>query len=345
MPIARALIRPRELLARIRRAWASLRATQTRVDELARAVGPLVVRVDEVADAVGACRAELVAVQAALSERAASTAAEHDRTMQALRIVRDGDAAAREALWQIRGSAAYERAFEEDEPLVTVIISTYRNWPLLRDRALPSVLAQTYKRWEAIVVGDAAPDDARRVVLSFGDERLRYVNLPYRGPYPADPHEAWLVSGTTAWNTGLALARGSWIASNGDDDALRPECIASLLAHARSQRAEVAYGYIHQMEPDLPDGRQLGAFPPAFGRWNLQASLLHGGLRFMSMQPSDWIFNIPNDWSLADRMLRIGVRFSMVEKSVVDHYPSTLWNGREPRWTPTPPPSERSDRV
>lgn len=345
MSVASALIHPRELLARIRRAWASLRTTQTRIDDLGRAVGPLVARVDEVADAVGSCRAALVAAQAALTEQAARATAEHDRTLHALRIVRDGDAAARAALWQLRASAAYERPFEEGEPLISVIISTYRNWPLLRDRSLPSLLAQTYERWEAIIVGDAAPDDARQVVESFGDERLRYVNLPYRGPYPADPREAWLVSGTTTWNTGLALARGSWIASNGDDDALRPECLASLLAHGRAQRAEVAYGYINQMEPDLIDGRQLGAFPPALGTWGLQSSLLHGGLRFMSMQPSDWLFDIPNDWSLAERMLRIGVRFSMLDERVVDYYPSALWRGREPRWDSTPPPSERSDRI
>jgi Glycosyl transferase family 2 len=327
MSLARLLTRPRELRARLSAARADLRATRARAEEIAETLARLAASVEERFAAVGDAVDELGRSEAALRQE---LAAAHDRTMHALRIVRDGDAAARAALWELRDGSEYQRAFEEDEPLVTVLISTYRNWELLRDRALPSVLAQTYERWEAIVVGDDAPDDARKVVASFGDDRLRFVNLPYRGPYPADPREAWQVSGTTPWNTGLALASGRWIASNGDDDALRPGCIESLLAHAREQRSEVSYGRIQEHEPGS-SGRQLGVFPPAHAQWNLQSSLLHAGLRFMSMQPTDWIFDIPNDWSLAERMLRIGVRFSMLDKVVVDYYPSSLWSGQEGR--------------
>jgi hypothetical protein len=314
MSIAHTLTHPRQLLARLRAVRADVRATRARVDELAERVSGLAASVEEVGRALTASRDQL--------------AANHARTLDALRVVRDGDATARTALWELRRSVDYEPAFEEDEPLVTVILSTYRNWPLLRDRALPSVLAQTYERWEAIVVGDAAPDEARRVVASFGDDRIRFINLPYRGPYPAEQRAAWLVSGTTPWNTGLALAKGRWIASNGDDDSLRPACIESLLAHAREQRAEVAYGYGHMYEPDSP-GTRFGSFPPTLGHWNLQCSLIHGGLRFMSMQPTDWLFDIPNDWALAERMLRIGVRFAMLDETVLDYYPSTLWPARD----------------
>jgi glycosyltransferase involved in cell wall biosynthesis len=268
--------------------------------------------------------AELSAAIVAQDSRAEER---HSTLLEALRIVRDDDVSARAALWAMRDSAEYERAFEEDEPLVTVILTTYYNWPLLGERSLPSVLAQTYEHWEAIVVGDAAPDDARRVVESFGDKRLRFVNLPYRGPYPKRFDQGYLVSGTTPWNTGLALSRGRWVASNSDDDSLRPNHIESLLAHARERRAEVSYGYIHQVEPDSP-GTRLGEFPPSWGHWGTQSSLLHAGLRFMPMQPTDWLFGIPNDMSLLQRMLRIGVRFSMLEETVVDYYPSPLWSDR-----------------
>jgi glycosyltransferase involved in cell wall biosynthesis len=190
------------------------------------------------------------------------------------------------------------------------------------------VLAQTYERFEAIVIGDAAPDDTRRVVESFGDSRLRFINLPYRGPYPENPGDAWLISGTAPWNTGLAHAKGRWIGSNSDDDALRPNYLESLLAHARTNHCEVPYGYIDQREPHGP-GEQLGVFPPTHGQWGTQSSLLHAGLRFLPLQPSDWVFGIPNDSSLLERMLRIGVRFSMLEEPVVDYYPSQLWSKQD----------------
>jgi hypothetical protein len=278
--------------------------------------------------ALAVCQEQLSALRAELAEVALAADRHHERTLLALRMVRDNDAGARAALWALRSTPEYEAAFEEDEPLVTIVITTYSNWPLLRDRSLPSVLAQTYERWETIVVGDAAPDDARQVVESFGDKRVRFVNLPYRGPYPENPRDAWLVSGSTPWNTGLALANGRWIGSNSDDDALRPNYVESLLSHAREHRGEVPYGYIDQRAPDGP-GEQLGVFPPVHGQWGMQASLLHSGLRFLPLQPNDWVFGVPNDSSLLERMLRIGVRFSMLEEPVVDYYPSQLWSGRE----------------
>ncbi len=135
------------------------------------------------------------------------------------------------------------------------------------------------------------------------------------------------MSGTTPWNTGLALARGRWIGSNSDDDALRPNYVESLLKLAREQRAEVPYGQFHRREPK-GEGRLFGKFPPESGHWGCQRALLHEGLRFMPMQPSDWLFGVPNDGALRERMLRIGVRFAMLEEPVVDYYPSKLWSGR-----------------
>jgi Glycosyl transferase family 2 len=287
---------------------------------------------DDMARVLHACREEITALRFELAESVSAAARNHERTLLALRFVRDQDAQSRAALWSLRSTPEYEAAFEDPEPLVSIVITTYLNWPLLRDRCLPSVLAQTYERWEAIVVGDAAPDDARQVVESFGDKRIRFVNLPYRGPYPDDPLDAWHVSGTTPWNTGLALAHGSWIGSNSDDDALRPNYVESLLTHAREQRAEVPYGCL---DFRFPDGHRqtLGKFPPTMGHWGTQASLLHAGLRFLPMEPTDWVFGIPNDVSLLERMLRIGVRFSFLDEPVVDYYPSRLWSDEEQRLT------------
>jgi hypothetical protein len=72
----------------------------------------------------------------------------------------------------------------------------------------------------------------------------------------------------------------------------------------------------------------IGVFPPEHGQWGAQASLIHSGLRFIWAEPSDWLFEVPNDWSMAERMLRIGVRFAMLDEPVVDYYPSRGWTPR-----------------
>jgi hypothetical protein len=284
----------------------------------------------QISHTLEAYREELSSLRRELAEATAAASSNQERALLALRMVRDDDDRARAALWALRSTPAYEQAFEEPEPLVSILITTYMNWPLLRDRCLPSVIAQTYERWEAIVVGDAAPDEARRVVESFGDPRIRFVNLPYRGPYPEDPRDAWHTSGTAPWNMGLALAQGSWIGTADDDDALRPDAIDALLRHARQERAEVPYGYLDARIPDAPR-QKIGVFPPVAGQWSMQAALLHAGLRFLPLQPSDWVFGIPNDVSLLERMLRVGVRFSFLDQATVDYYPSRMWSEREQR--------------
>ena len=318
----------------LRAQWERVRAVRADIRATRALAEHLVVANDDIRETVTVSRVHVDAITARLDELAAqideldaARAADHRHLIDVLRVVRDDDATARERLWELRATEAYARAYDESDPLVSIVVTTYRNWPLMRDRCLPSVLAQTHENFECIVVGDAAPPEAEDVVASFKDDRLRFINLPYRGPYPARPEDAWLVSGTTPFNTGCAIARGQWIASNSDDDALRPDHLRTLLALARETRAEVAYGTIAQIEPGDRTTR-LGGFPPAPGQWGIQCSLLHAGLRFMPLQPTEWLFGIPNDSSLLERMLRIGVRFSMTEDPVVDYYPSSLWSDR-----------------
>jgi Glycosyl transferase family 2 len=319
---------PRTWLTRAHSARNDLRDVKQLGDQVASVTARTADDVAAQREAIDSLRSDLAAVTRHLTEISSAQTEQRQRLLLALRMVRDDDASARRELLDLRRNHDYHDAFEELEPLVSVVIPTYKNWALLRDRSLPSVLAQTYQNWECIVVGDCAPAETSEVVESFGDDRIQFTNLPYRGPYPDDPKEAWMISGTPPLNAAFALAKGKWIATNADDDALRPEAIDLLLQHARRNEAEVAYGYIEQKHPDDTVTR-LGVFPPRFAQWGMQGSLIHAGLRFLPLLPSDWVFEIPNDMSLMERMLRIGVRFSMMEQTTVDYYPSTLWGPAE----------------
>ncbi len=86
-----------------------------------------------------------VAQLAAQGERAASgRTSQHEQLVEILRFVHGRGQWHRERLRQLRDDPAYEPPYSDPEPLVSVVIPTYDNHQLLRERAIPSVLAQTH---------------------------------------------------------------------------------------------------------------------------------------------------------------------------------------------------------
>jgi hypothetical protein len=239
------------------------------------------------------------------------------RGVEISRHVYDEEPANRRRLHELRRSEQYELAFTESEPLVTFIVPTYRSFETLRDVALPSILGQEHSNLEVIVSGDCAPPETAAAVASFDDPRLVYLNRTIRGPYPEEPAKRWYGIGGPPVNDALAIARGRWIATLGDDDAVRPNHTRDLLAAAREHRHEHCYG-LQQVKFAEGEPLVLGEFPPRMGHWGMQAAIYHSGLRFFEAELSDAIYDEPSDWSKCRRMIRAGVRFGMIETIVVD---------------------------
>jgi glycosyltransferase involved in cell wall biosynthesis len=66
---------------------------------------------------------------------------------------------------------------DEPQARVTVVLPTYnRSWGLRR--AIASVLGQTYRALEVVVMDDASTDDTEAVARSFADARVRYHRQP-----------------------------------------------------------------------------------------------------------------------------------------------------------------------
>lgn len=292
--------------------------------------------------ALDARLAELDAKLAAVARRLediAAASAQHGEQLrvatEVLRTLHDEEATNRLRLHELRRTAEYERAFDEAEPLVSVVIPTYERLQLLLERSIPSVLAQTHQNFEIVVVGDGAPPEVGEGLASLEEPRLRYFNLSVRGPYSDVPEHAWLAVGTPPFNGAIAEARGRWLAPLDDDDTFTPDHIERLLETAREQRLELVYGLLRC---NYPDGTQdfIGEFPPRTeftelrSSFGLQAALLHSGLRFMQMHLTDPLFGLANDVSLSRRMVRAGVRLGMIEEVVSDYFPARVWESDHP---------------
>jgi hypothetical protein len=199
------------------------------------------------------------------------------------------------------------------DPLVTVRIATYDRRTITVARAIESVLNQSYRNLEILVVGDACDEPTSETVRSLGDDRIRFVNLPTRGIYPEASRTAKRqVAGTYPMNAALVLARGRWIAPCDDDDTFTPNHVENLLAYAIENRLEMVWSRAAFRKGDdwwVTSSSELKIGHIAHG------SVLYSlGLRFFRHSNTCWKLGEPGDWNLWRRMRDAGVRIGFMDE-------------------------------
>ncbi len=234
------------------------------------------------------------------------------------RLLRDPGLAQWAAFQRARRSPAYARAFTTPEPLVSVCIATYNRGRLVTERAVASILAQSYRNVEVVVVGDHCTDDTVERMAAITDPRLRFVNLPERGRYPDDPELRWMVAGIPPLNHALELARGDWITQLDDDDEHDPTRIEELLAFVRSTQADLVW---HPFRTEFPDGWQINA-AATFERGAVTTSsiLYHAWFKRIRLDPECWRSRTPGDWHRLQRVKLLGPRMRRYPEPLLTHY-------------------------
>ncbi|MEO8098392.1 MAG: glycosyltransferase family 2 protein [Acidobacteriota bacterium] len=97
---------------------------------------------------------------------------------------------------------------QPDAPRVSVVMAAYNVAPFIAE-AVHSALNQTFASLEMIVVDDGSSDGTPDIVSAIADSRLRLIRLPHG-------------SATIALNTGVAEARGEFLALLDGDDRWHP---------------------------------------------------------------------------------------------------------------------------
>lgn len=309
----------------LRGARLGLSEQSVRLDKLASDVAELAGEVRHLADAqprpTDEANQRLQELKAAFAE----VGEQVTRNRQIISSILDNIPALRQELRSARASAEYERAFSDPEPLVSIRIATYNQAELLVERAIASALAQTYENTEIIVVGDGCTDNTEERVAAVGNPKIRFVNLPFRWPYPEDQIHRWQVAGSPAMNVAAQLARGRWIAPLDHDDEFVPDHVESLLTAARAGNFEMMYGQIQQRSPDGLMDEEICTYPPTYYHFGFQASVYMGELRFFEYNTRSWMLEESGDWNLCRRMLEAGVRIGFLDKVVIEYYPTSLW--------------------
>ena len=95
-------------------------------------------------------------------------------------------------------------------PLVSILMPVFKTAPYLRE-AMDSMLAQTFKDFELIVLDDCSPDNAEEILDAYDDPRI----VRYKGEKN--------VGLSNVLNVGIGMARGKYIARMDSDDNSLPQ--------------------------------------------------------------------------------------------------------------------------
>ena len=96
----------------------------------------------------------------------------------------------------------------------SILIPAYKT-AFLRE-CIDSVLAQSYRTFELVIVDDASPEDIKSIIDNYDDSRIRY----YR-----NETNFGAVDVVDNWNKCLSYAKGDYVICMGDDDRLSPNCL------------------------------------------------------------------------------------------------------------------------
>ena len=214
-------------------------------------------------------------------------------------------------------------------PLVTIYTPTYNRAQLLMERALSSVLSQTYKNFEYLIIGDHCTDDTEERLSRVRDPRIRFYNMPKKSSgYPLDAEGRWLAGPVVAANKALEMARGKWIARLDDDDTFTPDHVESLLCFAQEGNYEfVSAQYVEERfgERIMIDGvrakdpyytnreKNPNDRSPKIG--GTSTWLYRSYLRFIRYNIHCWrkAWNRVNDVDLSLRIYNAGVRMGFLD--------------------------------
>lgn len=125
--------------------------------------------------------------------------------------------------------------------LVSIIMPSWNTATYIAE-SIQSVLNQTYKHWELIIVDDCSSDNTAEVVSRFQDERIKFL---------VNEHN---LGAALTRNRAMREARGEWIAFLDSDDLWHPQKLEKQLQFMQDNGYVFSY---HEYEKIDEDSRPL----------------------------------------------------------------------------------------
>ena len=140
------------------------------------------------------------------------------------------------------------------QTLISIIMPMHNSAAFVGE-AIESVLAQSYREWELIIVDDESTDASVSIVEAYAqkDSRIRLFRNPKPIKMPSAPR-----------NMGLSMAKGRYIAFLDSDDMWLPEKLTQQIPLMQNPQVAIVYSNYEKMtESGKKTGRVIKAPRPA----------------------------------------------------------------------------------
>jgi glycosyltransferase involved in cell wall biosynthesis len=184
-----------------------------------------------------------------------------------------------------------------ERPLVSVVLPAYEAEAYLAE-AIESVLAQTYRPLELIVVDDGSTDGSAKIASRYASGEVTVLRQPNRGT-------------AVARNAGVARTRGAYIGHLDADDLWLPSKLELQVEALAEGSFDAACGLVEEfLSPELDESEGARLRPP---RGPLPGyvlgAMLFGRMAHERVGPFDGSWQAGQDLAWLARAKEIGLRF------------------------------------
>ncbi|MBU0468562.1 MAG: glycosyltransferase [Candidatus Omnitrophica bacterium] len=204
----------------------------------------------------------------------------------------------------------------KDNPLISVIMPTY-NRSNMAENAAKSVLEQSYKNIELIIIDDGSSDKTKDVINGLSDARIKYIRHDTRK------------GGSAARNTGIKASRGEYLSFIDDDNLWMPDNLELQYKAFSNSSPDIGIVYVWQEIRSFENNELLWKTQPTL-KGNLKGQFLYGqgigGMNFLTKRECfnkiglfDEELKACQDWDILKRLSE-HYSFDFVPKELIVYY-------------------------
>lgn len=200
-----------------------------------------------------------------------------------------------------------------ESPLISVVMPVFNAQLDLRE-AINSILAQTFKDFELIVIDDGSIDDSVEIILAIDDSRIRLLR---------HSQNKGLVA---SLNLGLLEAKGQFIARMDADDISNPDRLMSQIHLMQAMNLDICGSHWAQIDAQ---GRQFAILKAPSSYEEVVATLAttvpyaHGSVMmrksFLDKHGLQYQKGYGEDYDLWIRFFECGAKFGAVDEILYFH--------------------------